>query len=254
MHQQLIKQLISGIIIYLFFSIGWVNAQTNHFRVLAVFSRSDDHEKMMTAAKPFLEKLAKKSHFKLDITDDTSKINDANLKNYEVFVMLQLAPFDMSYSQQDALQKFVEQGKGWVGIHAAGLTGTEFLAPNTRYWQWFENLMGNVVYPPHPAFQQGTVVIEDRKHPVTRNLPAKMVIGDEWYEFNKSPRTNVHVLATADESTYKQNKPMGDHPIIWTNEHFRRVVYIGIGHSPVLMQNPDYAVLVRDAILWAGSK
>lgn len=254
MYYHLIKQLILGVIIYLFISGGAVNAQTNNFKVLAVFSRSDDHEKMMTAAKPFLQKLAKEGHFALDITDDTSTINNDNLKNYQVFVMLQLAPFDMSYSQQDALQQFVEQGKGWVGIHAAGLTGTEFLAPNTKYWQWFEGLMGNVIYSPHPAFQQGTVVIEDRKHPVTKNLPAKMVVGDEWYEFNKSPRPNVHVLATADESTYKQNKPMGDHPIIWTNEHFRRVVYIGIGHSPVLMSNPDYAVLVRDAILWAGSK
>jgi type 1 glutamine amidotransferase len=253
MYQQLLKQIISGIIICLFFLGVKVNAQTHHFRVLAVTSRSNDHEKMMIVAKPFFEKLANENHFDIDITDDTSKINDANLKNYQVFVMLQLAPFDMSYSQQNALQRFVEQGKGWVGIHAAGLTGTEFLASNTKYWQWFENLMGNVVYSPHPAFQKGTVIIEDRKHPVTKNLPAKMEIEDEWYEYNKSPRFDVHVLATADESTYKQNKPMGDHPIIWTNEHFRRMIYIGIGHSPVLLSNPDYAILVRDAILWAAS-
>ncbi|HMG09362.1 MAG TPA: ThuA domain-containing protein, partial [Mucilaginibacter sp.] len=146
MYQPWLKQIISGIIIYLFFLGVKVNAQTHYFRVLAVTSRSNDHEKMMTAAKPFFEKLAKENHFDIDITDDTSKINEVNLKNYQVFVMLQLAPFDMSYNQQDALQRFVEQGKGWVGIHAAGLTGTEFLAPNTKYWQWFENLMGNVVY------------------------------------------------------------------------------------------------------------
>jgi len=254
MYHQLLKQLITGTIAYLFLSLTGAKAQTAQFRALAVLSRSDDHEKMMVVAKPFLEKLAKDNHFTIDITDDTSKINDSNLKNYAVFVMVQLAPFDMSYSQQDALQRFVEQGKGWVGIHAAGLTGKGFLAPNTRYWQWFETLMGNVIYSPHPAFQKGTVIIEDRKHPVTKNLPAKMEIEDEWYEYNKSPRGGVHVLATADESTYKQVKPMGDHPIIWTNEHFHRVVYIGIGHSPVLLQNPNYALLIRDAILWAASE
>ncbi|WP_413667744.1 ThuA domain-containing protein [Mucilaginibacter sp. Mucisp86] len=229
-------------------------AQQYKFKALVLISRSDDHSRMMTAAKPFFEKLGKDNQFKVDYTDDSSKINDENLKNYEVFVMLQLAPFDISYSQQAALQKFVEEGKGWVGIHGAGLTGTEFLAKNTKYWQWFEDFMGGVVYSPHPAYQKGTVVVEDRKHPATKNLPAKFEISDEWYEFNKSPRPNVRVLATADESSYKQNKPMGDHPIIWTNERYRRMIYIGIGHDPSVFSNQSYVILLRDAILWAGSK
>src|SRR5262245_4491066 len=91
------------------------------FRVFVTLSKAKDHIKMMTAAKPFLEKIAATHNFSIDITDDTSKINDENLKNYQVFIQLQQAPFDLSYTQQDAIQKFVEQGKGWVGIHAAGL-------------------------------------------------------------------------------------------------------------------------------------
>ena len=74
---------------------------------------------------PMLQKMADENNFKIDITDDTSTINDANLKNYQVFLMLQEAPFDMSYAQQDALQKFVESGKGWVGVHAAGFSGKQ---------------------------------------------------------------------------------------------------------------------------------
>jgi hypothetical protein len=119
-----------------------VNARQHPFKVLIVASRAKDHLKMIAAAKPFFEELGQKNGFDVDFTDDTSKINDSNLKHYQVFVMLQLAPFDMSYSQQAALQKFAEQGKGWVGIHAAGLTGKEFLAKNGIYWQWFEDFMG----------------------------------------------------------------------------------------------------------------
>jgi len=252
--KKLFNHLPFAFLVLLIFAGNIAQAKAPRFKVLVVASLASDHQVMIGAARGFLEKIAKDNNFDLDFTSDTSRINNDNLKQYQVFVMLQLAPFDMSYSQQDALQKFVEQGKGWVGIHAAGLTGTRFIGPDTKYWQWFETLMGNVIYSPHPKFQPGTVIIEDHKHPVTKNLPAKIVIGDEWYEFNKSPRGNVHVLATADESTYKQNKPMGDHPIIWTNEKFRRMIYIGIGHSPVLLTNPDYAVLVRDAILWAASK
>ena len=228
--------------------------KTPRFNVLVVTSRVADHRKMMTAAIPMLQKMGADHNFKIDITDDTSKISDENLKNYQVFVMLQLAPFDMSYAQQDALQKFVERGGGWVGIHAAGLTGKEFLAPKTKYWQWFEGFMGDVIYSPHPAYQQGTVIIEDQNSPITKGLPAKLEVADEWYEFDKSPRANVHVIATADETTYKQNKPMGDHPMIWTNENFHRMIYICIGHSPSDLDNPNYIMLVKNAILWAATK
>src|ERR1700710_3045408 len=143
------------------------------FRVLVVASLAKDHWKSISVGKEFFDKLGAENHFSVDFTTDTSTINDANLAKYKVFVMFHLAPFDMSASQQAALQKFVEQGKGWVGIHAAGLTGTQFIAPNStkQYWQWFEGLMGGVIYSPHPAFQDGLVVVEDHNHPVTKGLP-----------------------------------------------------------------------------------
>ncbi len=224
------------------------------FKVVAVTSRAKDHLKMIAAATPMLQTMAKENHFSIDITDDATAINDENLARYQVFVQLQAAPFDMSPAQQQALQKFIEQGHGWVGIHAAGLTGKRFLDPKAQYWQWFENFLGGITYSPHPKYQQGTLVIEDRTHPVTQHLPARMEISDEWYEFNASPRSRVHVLATADESTYKPNIPMGDHPLIWTNEKYRRMIYIAIGHDASLCENADFQTLLRDAILWAGSK
>ncbi|HEY1216303.1 MAG TPA: ThuA domain-containing protein, partial [Bryobacteraceae bacterium] len=150
-------------------------AVAQSYRVLVVASRAHDHLKMIAAARPFFEQMAAEEPFQLDFTDDTSQINPANRARYQVFVMLQLAPFDMSYAQQDALQQFVEKGNGFVGIHAAGLTGHQF-HPNDKYWQWFEHLMGNVIYSPHPAYQHATMVVEDRSHPITRHLPARIDI------------------------------------------------------------------------------
>ena len=224
------------------------------FKVFVTLSKAKDHIKMMTAAKPFLEKIAAAHSFVIDITDDTAKINDENLKNYQVFIQLQQAPFDLSYSQQDAIQKFVEQGKGWVGIHAAGLPGKSFVGPDKKYWQWYEDFLGGISYIPHPAFQKGVVVVEDHKHPIMKNLPVRFEVADEWYEFDKSPRPNVHLLATADESSYRQNKPMGDHPIMWTNEEYHRMVYIGIGHDATLCSDKNYETLVINAIMWAAER
>jgi len=81
--------------------------------------------------------------------------------------MLQLAPFDMTSPQQTALQDFVESGKGWVGIHAAGLAGNQFVGSNKTCSQWFEEFLGGVTYSPHPPYQRGTVLVEDRRHPAT---------------------------------------------------------------------------------------
>lgn len=231
-----------------------VGHTTPNYRVLVVGSRAKDHVRMIQAAEPVFKKMALENHFEVDFTLDATTINDQNLAHYKAFVMLHLAPFDMTPSQQAALQKYIEGGGGWIGIHAAGLTGREFPAPDAVYWEWFEQFMGGVLYSPHPAYQKGTVVVEDKRHPVMRGINPRFEVSDEWYEWNKSPRGNVRVLATADESTYKQVHPMGDHPVIWTNERYRRMIYISIGHDPSILENKDYYHLLKNAIGWAASK
>lgn len=228
-------------------------AEPQRIKVLVVASADPDHDAMINASKPFFEKLAADQQFDLDFTRDSKLVNEGNLAKYQVFIQLHLAPFDMTQEQQFALQQFISKGKGWIGLHAAGLTGKQFLLTGMPYWQWFEGLMGNVIYSPHPALQQGSVVVEDRSHPVTKNLPATFSIRDEWYEFDKSPRPGVHVLATADEKTYLPAKPMGDHPIIWTNPTYDRALYIGIGHDASICADPNFAILMRDGIVWAAS-
>jgi len=136
---------------------------------------------MIAAAGPMLNMMATDNNFDVDITNDVSVVNNANLARYQVFVQLQEARFDMPVAQQEALQRYIENGGGWVGIHAAGLTGRQFLIAGMHYWQWFEDYMGGVVYSPHPFFQKGTLVIEDPNSPITRNLPQRIEFSDEWY-------------------------------------------------------------------------
>jgi type 1 glutamine amidotransferase len=229
------------------------DGQNSHFRVLVVASADPDHDPMIIQSKAFLEKIGSENNFEVCFSRDANLINDDTLKNYQVFVQLHLAPFDMTPSQQAALQHFISCGGGWVGVHAAGLTGTQFKGPDVPYWMWFQKLMGDIIYSPHPKKQTGIILVEDRKHPVTRNLPASFSFYDEWYEFNRSPRPNVHVLATADETSYKQEIPMGDHPMIWTNPSFDRAVYIAIGHDTTACTDPNFTILMHDAILWAAS-
>jgi len=48
---------------------------------------------------------------------------------------------------------------------------------------------------------------------------------------------------------------MGDHPVIWTNEHVKaRNVYIFMGHHPDLFENKSFTTIFHNAILWASQK
>ena len=63
---------------------------------------------MIAAATPMLQKMAQENHFTIDITNDDTVINDANLTNYQVFVQLQEVPFDMKPEEQAVLQKLIK--------------------------------------------------------------------------------------------------------------------------------------------------
>jgi type 1 glutamine amidotransferase len=243
---------LSGLLPLLLLAVSGIAAQTP-FRVFMITTKAHDHMLQAQAAKKFLDTIGAANGFTVDFTTDTSLVNDANLAKYQAIVQMHLAPFEMSAKQQASFQKFIDQGKGWVGIHAAGLTGTQFLGAGTPYWQWYQDFFGGVVWTTHADLQTGTLIVEDRTHPVTKNLPADFTFKDEWYEFDKSPRSKVRVLGRVDESTYKPVKAMGDHPIIWTNEKYRGMVYIGISRDSTDWANPSYKLLMRDAVLWAGS-
>jgi type 1 glutamine amidotransferase len=226
------------------------------FKAVVVAERDANHGPMVDAAIPFIRRLAGENNFTVDFIESVDPIDDAFLAGYQLFIQLNWTPIGWGEEQQRAFQRYIEQGKGWVGIHHAGLTGERVLRAGRKNWTWYQDrFFGGVRYtdyitPPVKA----TVVVEDRNHPATRNLPGSFeVLNDEWYEFDGSPRPNVHVLATVDESTYVPKKPMGDHPVVWTNEIYGRVIYILMGHDAGIFQNRCFTTLLRDAIVWAGS-
>ena len=89
------------------------------FRALVVAANDRFHGAMSDAAEPLLESLGAESGFAVHFTHDATVLRDEELARHEVVVQLHLAPFDMTKDQQDALQRFILRGGGWVGIHAA---------------------------------------------------------------------------------------------------------------------------------------
>ena len=228
------------------------------FQVIALAETNSIHRPFVDAAKIWLQKQAGEGNFSVDYIENTEKIDDTFLSRYQVFIQLDYPPYGWTPKAVAAFTRYIEEGRGgWIGFHHATLLG-EF--DGYPMWPWFSQFMGGIRFTNYiPQFATATVVVEDRSYPVMKNIPSSFVVErEEWYTYDKSPRSNVHVLAHVDEATYSPNTPTkmgGDHPVIWTNEHMKaRNVYIFMGHHPELFQNSAFTTIFHNSILWAAHR
>ena len=175
-----------------------------------VFSKTNvfRHDSIAAGITAILE-LGLAHSFGVTATEDATQFNATNLALYDAVIFLNTTGNILNTDQETAFQAFIRNGGGFVGIHAAA---------DTEYaWPWYGQLLG-AHFASHPATQSGTLQVLDRAHPSTRDLPQKWTRTDEWYNFQASPRGNVHVLATLDETTYSGGTMGPDHPIAWCQE------------------------------------
>ncbi len=226
------------------------------FKAVVLTENGGQHEGFVIAALKWLKGVAEEKNFEITVIHDTKEINDAYLKNFQVFIQLNYPPYMWTDTAKAAFMRYIEEGRGgWVGFHHATLLG-EF--DGYPMWDWFSGFMGDIRFKDYiPGKAAGLVNLEDSGHPVMKNVPPGFIVTEEeWYTFNKNPRPNVHVLATVDESSYQPGSPvrMGDHPVVWTNEKMKaRNVYFLMGHDSSLLKNEAFKTMVSNAILWAAS-
>lgn len=230
---------------------------SRRFHVIALYENGSHHVLYSAKAKVWLDRLAVDSGFTIDYIQNTDKINDTFLSKYQLFIQLDYPPYAWTSQAVSAFENYITEGRGgWIGFHHASLLG-EF--DGYPMWQWFSGFMGGITYKNYIAtFSSATVNVEDSSHPIMKGVPSFFPVGnEEWYTYDKSPRGRVRVIASVDESTYYPDSKikMGDHPVIWTNENVAaRNVYIFMGHSPDLFDNPFYTAIFRNAISWASGK
>lgn len=165
-------------------------------------------------------------------------------------------PVVMDEEQEAAFQAFIEDGGGFVGIHSAADA-----QPGDSFY--IETLGG--YFESHPEFQEGTALVTDRTHPSTAHLPLEWELEEEWYNYIEDPRGDVHVLCSADQTSYEgvgydgdgmQMDVEGTHqPLVWCQEldGGARSWYTGIGHAPELYEEDEnYRQHLLGGIKWAA--
>ncbi|KAA6440003.1 ThuA domain-containing protein [Dyadobacter flavalbus] len=232
-------------------------SQQPAIRILAMAEPGGHHIEYSRAAKIWLDSLAAKNNLSIDYIDKTDLITNQYLSAYQLIIQLDYVPYGWKPAAVAAFEKYINEGKGgWIGFHHATLLG-EF--DGYKIWPWFSDFMGGVRYKNYiPDFAAATVNVENKNHPVMKGVPASFSVKkEEWYIYDKSPRPNVDVIASVDETTYVPDSKikMGDHPVIWSNPKMRaKNIYIFMGHSPVLFEDEVYKTIFKNAIFWAAGK
>lgn len=155
-------------------------------------------------------------------TEDATYFCKDSLAKYDAVLFLSTTGDLFTEEQKLAFQSFIQEGKGYVGIHAASDT--------EHHWPWYGQLVGGY-FSSHPAVQEAKIDVRNLKHKSTAHLQRVWFHKDEWYDF-KDVKKGLNILMTLDETSYKDGKMGKFHPIAWFQEFDGgRSFYTGLGHT-----------------------
>lgn len=207
-------------------------AKAPRFKALIYYSTKveEAHQQFAEQALTFFHKLSYGDGFTYEVTQDLSQYDEKRLSEFDIQIWLNSSP--SSQKERAAFERYMENGGGWLGFHAAAYND------KTTGWPWFVKFLGGGVFycnnwPPQPVL----VEADTSEHDVTRNLPSHYVMpSSEWYMWDPSPRDNkdIDILLSISPRNYplgiKDVITEGDFPVVWTSRKYR-MVYINAGHG-----------------------
>ena len=253
----LMKRLFSTLVIGFLITISAnVMAQRGQFKALLFTKTAGFHHESIHEGVTAVRQLAQRHSFSVDWHEDASVFSDERLKNYDVVIFLSTTGDILNESQQAAFERFIQSGKGWVGIHAAADTEYE--------WEWYTKMVG-MMFKIHPAQQTAYLNVVDKTgFPGLERFPKKLLWTDEWYEYSTPYKSNdLNFLITIDEKSYepyakwgpKEGKGMGDfHPLSWYHNYDGgRAFYTGLGHIGLVYADQSFLDHLYGGIYWAAT-
>jgi uncharacterized protein len=178
-----------------------------------------------------MKEIATKLGYTFDASEDPEVFTAEKLEAYKVIVFVSTTtdpkkPESEWFvgARRDALVGFLKDGKGVVGIHAAG--------DSHYHWPWYGQMIGGY-FERHPkGTPKGTQTVVDSKHPATAKLPRTITRNDEWYYY-KDFNPLMHVLITVDPATIGNGEAdVNPNPVVWYHQFGGgRVFYSGLGHT-----------------------
>ncbi len=219
---------------------------TREIKVLVFSKTSSFRHESIPAGIEAIRSLGKQHGFAVDTTESSASFNEKTLKRYNVIVFLNTTGDVLNDAQQLELNRWVQAGGGFVGIHAAADTEYE--------WPWYGELVGAYFngHPNDPNVRDATIKVIDKTHVSTKHLPETWKRTDEWYNY-KDIRPEINVLLNLDEKSYQGGTNGDNHPIAWYRDFDGgRTWYTGLGHTNECYQDQDFVEMLWGGIQYAA--
>lgn len=231
-----------------------LSAQRKQFRVLLFTKTAGWHHQSIHEGVAAIRDLGEKHFFTVDWQEDATRINDRNLEGFDAIIFLSTTADILNEAQQASFEKFIQSGKGFVGIHAAADTEYE--------WDWYTKLVGRM-FRIHPAVQTARLTVEKANFPGLESFPKSQLWTEEWYQYDEEKIDGLNYILSVDESTYAPKadwgrvagEGMGDfHPISWYHEYDGgRSFYTGLGHMGATWEIKEFLDHLYGGIYWAAT-
>jgi type 1 glutamine amidotransferase len=190
-----------------------------------------------------MKKMASENNLVMDTTTNVEAFTTENLKQYQSLVFLNPTGSNVfSDSQKQALKQYLNNGGGFVGIHAA----TDFCYE----WEWYGKMVG-AYFEKHPKIQNAKLNIIEPKNKLVKGLPQPWMHTDEWYNF-KNVNPDLKVVIQVDETSYTGGTMKNNHPISWYhNFEGGKVFYTALGHTKECYTDPLFLSHVLAGLKWS---
>lgn len=205
---------------------------------LLVLTAADDFSHGSTeAGVEAIRAIAEEIDAEVDVADSVDVISEPNLRRYAAVVFLNTSGDILDYSRQADLERFIQAGGGFVGIHSAAETETD--------WPWYGRLVGAYFAEPVSEYprMRPAVITAATEHPATDSIPADWNQTDEWYRLDiVNPNVNVLLEREGDIEA----------PVSWYHEYDGgRAFYTALGHNPGVFEDAAFREHLRAGIDFA---
>ncbi|HCL04750.1 MAG TPA: Crp/Fnr family transcriptional regulator [Chitinophagaceae bacterium] len=225
--------------------LGTLSMRPSEKKILIFFETKGYYHESIPTGVAAIQLMGQQNGFAVDTSRTSEIFTDEKLSIYDAVLFMSTTKDVLNEEEQNAFKRFIQKGKGFVGIHAA--TDTEY------EWPWFNQLVG-AYFKSHPKQQDAVLHIKDSKHPATKHLPKTWKRWDEWYNF-KDIQPDLKVLITLDESSYTGGENGSNHPISWYHSFDGgRAFYTGLGHTHEAYSDPLFLKHVLGGINYAMGK
>ena len=184
------------------------------------------------------------------LTKTKLEYNAKTLNDFDGVLFYTGGTLEMDDQKKADFMSFIhDDGKGFIGIHSAAITFTQ--------WPAYGEMLGGY-YDEHPwnTFE-APIVVEDAAFPGMQSWKPSFTLTDEIYQIKMFSRANTRVLMRLDPSKLDLKNPRvhrtdHDFAVAWAKMYGKgRVFYSTLGHVEANWDRPEFQAMVTGAIKWA---